>query len=155
MNEKLRFKTTNVKWLFEIMTNIYRLVISLRNQLNFLDCISWPVNKSNDLKTPTKVPFFSTQIVEPPYERYNCNSLRIYSLTHEQNCIAKRHQRREMCFFSNRNTSSTKGRFNSYSVVLQLLLLTVRIILITPTPSFGWVSGLRRGRERITARQAK
>ena len=49
------------------MKNIYRLVISLGNQLNFLDCISWPVNKSNDLKKPTtKVPFFSTQIVEPP-----------------------------------------------------------------------------------------
>ena len=40
MDENLRFKTTNVKWLFEIMTNIYRIVISLRNQLNFLDCIS-------------------------------------------------------------------------------------------------------------------
>ena len=136
MNEKLRFKTTNVKWLFEIMTNIYRLVISLRNQLNFLDCISWPVNKSNDLKTPTtKVPFFSTQIVEPTYERYNCNSLRIYSLTHEQNCIAKRHQQRETYFLSNRNTSSPKGRFNAYSVVLQLLLLTVRIILPPRPPS--------------------
>ena len=49
MNKKLGFKTTNVKWLFQIMKNIYRLVISLGNQLNFLDCISWPVNKSNDL----------------------------------------------------------------------------------------------------------